>query len=327
MPDHYGVQRLSLASDDIEHVRAFGGRLFYPRRFLHPLQRSGRLAARFDVLRLGETLTIGDVRYGADIALGYENPAAYQVGVPLGGRLVARQGGRPIVGEGTRAPVFRVGEDVTLDHWGADCRQLGVKIDRHLLEGKLQTLLDAPLRTPIMLPAELDIASGAGRSWAATVRMVAAEFGNDTGLLAHPLIVARLHDLLTVGLLLAVGHPHHEQLTRGGRAYRPVSVRRAVDAIHAHPEHPFTIGTLAGAADVSARTLQAAFQRYLGTTPMGYLRRVRLDRAHQDLLAADPADTTVADVAHRWGFMHLGRFAAAYRAEFRTTPSRTLHGR
>jgi AraC-like DNA-binding protein len=33
---------------------------------------------------------------------------------------------------------------------------------------------------------------------------------------------------------------------------------------------------------------------------------------------------TVAAVAHRWGFAHLGRFAYAYRARFGVSPSETL---
>jgi AraC-like DNA-binding protein len=33
---------------------------------------------------------------------------------------------------------------------------------------------------------------------------------------------------------------------------------------------------------------------------------------------------TVAAVAHRWGFAHLGRFASAYRCRFGEPPSDTL---
>jgi AraC-like DNA-binding protein len=320
------VERLSLASRDIDEVRTFGGSHFYPRRFLHPLQRSGRLAARFNVLRLG-AVTIGDVQYGADVTLGYEHPDAYQVGVPVAGRLIARQGGRTIIGAGDQAPVFRVGEEVILDHWSADCRQLGVKIDRSLLESQLGTLLDAPVRTPIELPAQLDIASGPGRSWATVIRLLAAEFDSDTGLFDHPLIIERLYEVLISGLLLATDHPYRGQLTGRDRAYRPTSVRRAIDMIHAHPEYPFTVVTLARAAGVSVRTLQAGFQRYLDTTPMGYLRHLRLTRVHDDLLAADPRDSTVTDIAHRWGFMHLGRFSGAYRQRYHTTPAQTLRRR
>ena len=35
---------------------------------------------------------------------------------------------------------------------------------------------------------------------------------------------------------------------------------------------------------------------------------------------------TVADVAMRWGLMHTGRFAAAYRSTYGESPSETLRG-
>ncbi|WP_207954623.1 helix-turn-helix domain-containing protein [Saccharopolyspora elongata] len=33
---------------------------------------------------------------------------------------------------------------------------------------------------------------------------------------------------------------------------------------------------------------------------------------------------SVSDVAHRWGFTHLGRFASSYRKRFGVHPSQTL---
>uniref|UniRef100_UPI0034DAE5F1 helix-turn-helix transcriptional regulator n=1 Tax=Paractinoplanes polyasparticus TaxID=2856853 RepID=UPI0034DAE5F1 len=75
---------------------------------------------------------------------------------------------------------------------------------------------------------------------------------------------------------------------------------------------------------VSERALQAGFQRYVGISPTTYLRQVRLDRVHEELRQADPDRTTVADVAQRWGFRHLGRFAGCYRARYGVSPSQTL---
>jgi AraC-like DNA-binding protein len=318
------VQRLSLRSSDIDEVRSFGGRHFYPREFLHPLARSGSLDAQFDLLCLGE-LTIGDVRYGADVTLGYAHPDAYQVGVPLAGRLDAHQGGRTIVGAGTDAPLFRVGEHVVLDRWSADCRQLGVKISRFALERQLHALLDEACEVPLKLPAQLDITGGLGRSWAALVRLVAAEYNDRGGLLDHPLLLGYLQESLTIGLLMASDHPYRAALIQPATAYRPAPARRAIEAIHANPELPYTVAMLARTAGVSVRTLQAAFRRYVGCTPMAYLRKVRLARVHEDLEHADPTEVTVSAVAYRWGFAHLGRFAAAYRTRYGTTPGQTLH--
>ena len=85
-----------------------------------------------------------------------------------------------------------------------------------------------------------------------------------------------------------------------------------------------TTSTLAAEAHVTVRTLQEGFRRHLRISPMAYLRKVRLNRAYQDLRAADPSTTTVALIAHRWGFTHLGRFAAAYQAVHGEAPATTL---
>jgi transcriptional regulator GlxA family with amidase domain len=57
---------------------------------------------------------------------------------------------------------------------------------------------------------------------------------------------------------------------------------------------------------------------------MTYLRHLRLNRVHSTLLDADPRSVTVTAVACRWGFVHLGRFAAQYRQVFGEYPSTTL---
>ena len=59
-------------------------------------------------------------------------------------------------------------------------------------------------------------------------------------------------------------------------------------------------------------------------SPMAYVQEVRLQRVHRQLRAAAPGTTTVTDVAHAWGFVHLGRFARRYRERFGESPSQTL---
>ena len=105
----------------------------------------------------------------------------------------------------------------------------------------------------------------------------------------------------------------------------PGTLRRAVAFIEANPDIDITLADIAGAACVTPRALQLAFRRHLDTTPMAYLRRVRLDHAHHDLAQANPGDgTSVTSVGYRWGFSTPSRFAYHYRAAFGTTPSDTL---
>lgn len=105
----------------------------------------------------------------------------------------------------------------------------------------------------------------------------------------------------------------------------PAAVRRAVAFIDEHADRDISAADIAAAAHVTIRGIQLAFRRHLDTTPSAYLRRVRLDHAHQQLGAALPGDgVTVTQVAARWGFASPSRFAASYRDAYGVLPSHTL---
>jgi transcriptional regulator GlxA family with amidase domain len=110
-------------------------------------------------------------------------------------------------------------------------------------------------------------------------------------------------------------------------AAQPQTLRRAIAFIHDNAHRDIGLRDIAAAINVTPRSVQYAFRRHLGTTPLEYLRRVRLDRAHRDLQAADPAVDTVMEIAGRWRFGHPGRFSMAYREAFGHPPSRTLRAR
>jgi transcriptional regulator GlxA family with amidase domain len=101
-------------------------------------------------------------------------------------------------------------------------------------------------------------------------------------------------------------------------------LRRAEEFLGASVSKPVSLAKVAAVAGVSVRTLSRGFRERHGIGPMGFLRRLRLEAARRDLLLADPAETSVTEVAHRYGLAHLGRFAVAYRSLFGESPSETL---
>ena len=101
-------------------------------------------------------------------------------------------------------------------------------------------------------------------------------------------------------------------------------VQRVLELVTAFPDEPFNAIQLAKAAGVSVRQLQKSFCAFVGLAPTQWLRLRRLNAAYRDLLQASPAETTVAEVAMRWSFWHLGRFSAVYRQLFNELPSATL---
>ncbi|WP_394427399.1 helix-turn-helix domain-containing protein [Streptomyces sp. SGAir0957] len=108
------------------------------------------------------------------------------------------------------------------------------------------------------------------------------------------------------------------------RAAHPATLRRALAFIDANAHTDIGAADIAAAAGVTPRAIQLAFQRHLGEPPLRYLRRIRLDRAREELLHADPTRQTVTAIAYRWGFSHPGRFATDYRTTYGEPPSHTL---
>ncbi|WP_198085076.1 helix-turn-helix transcriptional regulator [Variovorax sp. E3] len=89
-----------------------------------------------------------------------------------------------------------------------------------------------------------------------------------------------------------------------------------------------TVADIARASGVSIRALKSAFQEHRDTTPMAYLREIRLKQARECLLNSAAGDTvTVTDIALAHGFFHLGRFAQLYKQHFDEAPSDTLRAR
>jgi len=103
-------------------------------------------------------------------------------------------------------------------------------------------------------------------------------------------------------------------------------IRRAEEFIRARVDLPIYIVELCNATNVSERTLRTAFHDIYRTSPTRYLKIRRLHQVRRALRCADPARSTVTEVAGQYGFWELGRFAGHYKALFGETPSQTLHG-
>jgi len=74
---------------------------------------------------------------------------------------------------------------------------------------------------------------------------------------------------------------------------------------------------------VSRRTVQNSFRSVAETTPVNYIRSIRLNGVRRELMSTSPSDLSIGDAAGRWGFFHLSHFAAEYQELFGELPSQT----
>jgi len=180
----------------------------------------------------------------------------------------------------------------------------------------------ASLRFESMRP----VSGQAAAQWSQTVTFCSQLLLNAEATDISPILVQEITRMTAAVLLEAFPNTIMTSAHLPGPGWVPSSAaRQAADFIETHAGQPLTLSQIAIAAGVTARALQYAFRRHYGTTPTGYLRQVRLDRAHQELRAADPAaGLTVHAVARRWGWSDSSRFTAAYQQQYGQLPSRTL---
>ncbi len=122
--------------------------------------------------------------------------------------------------------------------------------------------------------------------------------------------------------LLSSTQQNQQPLTPYNR--RLSGVRKVIDYLKVHASYLPTIPELCTVAQLRERSLEYGFKEQLGVTPVRYLKLVRLNGVKRDLKIANPATTRIVDIALRWGFVELGRFAGEYSRLFGELPSETL---
>ncbi|MFB9908440.1 AraC family transcriptional regulator [Allokutzneria oryzae] len=310
-----------LRTRDLDEAREQITRSFCPHR-LDLVGTGARLNATQNGVRVGR-ISLHYLDYGADVRIRAESmDEFFLVQIPQAGSAEIHCGRQHVTTGTTLASVPNPTDDVDM-LLRKGTPQLIVRLDREAVESRLHQLLGRPPRGVLRFDLGMDLEEPAARAWLAQVRWLRSAI--EAPAPPSPPVVEHLEQSLVTGLLLGQRSNFSDALHADQAASMPRTVRRAVELIEGHAAEPLTVEDLAEAVGVGVRALQGGFRRHLDTTPMAYLREVRLSRVHDELRAADPNTvTTVTEVAARWGFWHPGRFAAAYRQRYGETPSSTL---
>jgi AraC-like DNA-binding protein len=208
----------------------------------------------------------------------------------------------------------------------ADCDVAAATVSPAVL-GRVSATAPGRSPAPVRLTGYQPVSAAAAMHWKAAYAYVRNQILGVPAAAAQPLLIAAAEQLLLATALAAFPNNALTDPTIEDRHdAHPATVRRAVAFIEENAHRAITVADIAAAANVTIRAVQLAFRRHLDTTPLVYLRRVRLEHAHRDLLAGSPAIETVTAVAYRWGFPSTSRFTEQYRSAYGVLPSHTLRG-
>ncbi|MGI6870873.1 AraC family transcriptional regulator [Amycolatopsis sp. 3B14] len=268
-------------------------------------------------------ITVTCIRFGSGVRTSADALGFFGVQLPYYGRCQVLHGNQHVLADPTVSAVTSPTRPVRVD-WQPHCTTITLKIERSSLEAALSAALGyQELRRPLEFATEMDLRSGPLRTWSEILNVLVNDIERGGVIAQQSLAASNLEYLLLNGLLQAQPHNYTEELNTPARTIGARAVRQAVEFIRSHPEKHISAASLARAAGVSVRSLQESFRQELNLSPMQYLRMVRLDRVHDDLVAArDLAGAKVMPIATRWGFTHMSRFATAYRKRFGETALR-----
>jgi len=275
------------------------------------------------VVRMGSA-TITESVLGSDISMQCGDECkSYRVVLLQSGRTECVQWGKPVAaGPGTAVVYAPVG--LATARWAAASRMICLKVHRSAVHDALADALGREVTSRVDFTPILPAAAAETQSWINMLLLFKEQIFQPDSVLNQPLVGMPFVDSLVRGFLLAADHSQRSVLTRDGHPPAPRAIRAAIDLIEEQAHLPLTLTTIARRCHMSVRSLQQGFRCHLNTTPTEYLRQVRLRRAHESLIEADPSTASVSSIAYQWGFTNLGRFAAMHSARYGVTPAVTL---
>ncbi len=317
--DDYPLTRSRSATEASDLV----GRALSPHH-LHLRRGADHFEARHNQIHLGQ-VSLNVLSYGAEVEIDPgERGDYYLLQLPLHGRARVRCNGQEAWVGPDMMSVLQPRAQTRMV-WTSDCAMIMLQVPSQMLRNDGDA--DGPLPAFRLTRSRHDPAVAAW--WQAVTDMTRNLHSHGAQWLRHPAAFGAMEAFLLSGLdlLRPSGLASHAPsiLSSQGDTSR---LQRAVDHIHAHVHQALSLTTIAAAACMSPRALEAAFRRRFDLSPLAYARAVRLEAVHQvlQMAALDGHPTLLSDVALHHGFIHMGRFAAYYKQHFGCSPSVTLRG-
>ncbi|HRH75490.1 MAG TPA: AraC family transcriptional regulator, partial [Zoogloea sp.] len=293
-------------TQDVEEARQWGVRAFCENR-LKKVDGLRPINARMH-LRKVRGVGFGRITYGGAVDI---DPGCldsfYLVQVPLSGREVIDTSGQTVCSAGKVGSVINATGASLIRH-EANTEKLVIRIEREVLERNCIQHLGHALRHPIGFLPSMTLDGVAGSRWTGLLRWIYESLALDDQCFDSPIMSAQVEQTVIATLLSAQPHNYSEELNGEERSIAPAFVKRIERYIEDHADQPITIVDLAEHAGVSSRSIFNGFRRFRNTSPMLYLKEVRMRRVNEELKRLRPAETTVTTVAYHWGFTHLGHF-------------------
>jgi transcriptional regulator GlxA family with amidase domain len=141
--------------------------------------------------------------------------------------------------------------------------------------------------------------------------------------LGHSEAARGLEQALIEAMMHCLGSGEAEE-DRAAQRHHAAIMRRFHRTLERYADQPVYVPELCKEVGASERTLRTCCQEHLGMSPKHYLLLRRMHMVRRALRESTTAETSVTEIATRYGFWQFGRLAVEYKVFFGEPPSATL---
>ena len=202
-------------------------------------------------------------------------------------------------------------------------RQIAIRVSRGLLEHTLEEELGYRVRDQLQFAPDAVPLHGSAATLAYLISNVWNDLQRTDSGFDQTAVMDRTNRAIAALLLTALPNNYADMFASKGGCAVPFFVRKAEIYMREHAADNLALNAIADHVGVSVRTLQNGFRHFRATTPMTFLKSVRLNTARAALLKSHATKRNVTEIAMDCGFTHLSKFAQDYRQKFGESPSET----
>lgn len=304
-------------SNDFDDIRQWSDKVYLPYR-VNPLGNNIRPQSSLHALKVG-SMTISRFSYGIPVHLD-EFSTDTQVGMVL----TTINGGARHWQNAYNSVETGSGESFVVDNsqtdYVADFNPYHLQLNVTFTHSYLDSLFTKI--TGRQAPADLWLSKvkfgSQGSDWISVleyaVKMMNGSFS--------PVLETHMEEALGTNILIQWAAACGFDLERCPQTITPGYIIKAESYMRENASSAPTLSEIAMAVGVSGRAIHNGFKKYRNTTPMKFLRELRLEGIKAELEQAPP-HITVAQIAYGWGYGCLSRFANVYKQLFGELPSDT----
>ena len=310
-------------SSDLDETRQYVANMFKH----HHLEIEGvrsKLNALVSRADMGP-LTLVHLQHGADVFIDPEMlESFYLLQIPIAGVAQCIVNDETVEMKRGHACLVSPSQRVKM-HLKQDCRYFIVKIDRGYVEAQLADELDCSPCRALEFKPDVHLHGVSITGILSLIGHLENRAFEGDPLYARLDIQANAAAMLVRSMLYSFHNNYSDWLRNSSSvAVRPRYIRKAESYINSNVATRLSPGEIAKAASVSVGALHRGFRDYFNMTPMQYVKDRKLLRI-RELLGQD-SEHSISELAFRFGFDHLGHFAASYKRRFGELPSKTQRG-